>query len=63
MVSIYWDVGYEDLLELVGLPPLEHTIQNYSWPVSLPHWDFYSQANSSQLQDEFLSIVSAICTN
>jgi len=23
------------------------TIQNYSRPMSLPHWDFYSQANSS----------------
>ena len=23
MVSICWDAGYEDLLELVGLPPLE----------------------------------------
>ena len=25
------------------------TIQNHSWPMSLPHWDIYSQANSSQL--------------
>jgi len=24
------------------------TIQNYPWPVSIPHWDFYSWANSSQ---------------
>ena len=56
--STAWDAGYEDLLELVGLPPLEQrriyleimsTIQNYSWPVSIPHWDFYSRANSSQL--------------
>ena len=27
--------------------------------ITHPHWDFYSQANSSQLQDKFLSIVSA----
>jgi len=57
MASKHWDTGCEDLLELVGLPSIEQRriylklclLFKITHGLPLPHWDFYSQVNSSEL--------------